>query len=185
MQQFREGMIVNRFATKKLTANKIVLNGLMIAMTFLATYFTHIPTPVPGGYFNLGDAVILTAAVLMGKTSGVVVGAIGSCLADVAYGAFIFAPVTFVVKGLEGLAAGVIARKSIAAAAGLGSVVMIAGYFLAEALILGLIDNAFGFAAAYAELFPNLLQGAISAVVAYILSALISKHKLINYSGGN
>ncbi len=176
---------------KKKSTKWIVINGLMIAMTFLATYFTHIPTPLPGGYFNLGDAVIMATAIVLGRTSGFLAGSIGSCLADLAFGAFIFAPITFVVKGIEGLVTGSIAgsqpdalfveganrtysvKRIIAVIA--GAIVMITGYFLAEAYILGLIDSSFGIAAAVGELVPNLLQGGISAVVAYILAAMLSK----------
>ena len=173
-------------ASNRGSINWIVTSALLIAMTFLATYFTHIPTPLPGGYFNLGDSVILATAILLGRTSGFLVGSIGSCLADIAFGAFIFAPVTFVVKGLEGLVAGVIAHsgsrhreggisvKRILAVAA-GAVVMVGGYFLSEAYILGMIDNSFGIAAAVTELLPNLVQGSISAVVAYILAAILEK----------
>lgn len=177
------GKSMKRFALGKFSINRIAINGLMIAMVFLATYFTHIPTPIPGGYFNLGDVVIMTAAIIFGKTSGLLAGAIGSCLADIALGSFIFAPVTFVVKGLEGLTAGAVARKSSGVAVVLGSAVMVAGYFTAEACVLGLIDSTFGYAAAVAELVPNLVQGIASSIVAYLLSALLSKYKLMNSSG--
>ena len=53
------------------TLKKLIMIGLMIALVFLATYFTRIPTMVlPGGYFNLGDAVIILASVLLGPAGG-------------------------------------------------------------------------------------------------------------------
>jgi len=54
---------------------KIAVNGMMIALVFLATYVTKIPTAV--GPFNLGDSVIIIAAVLLGRKSGFLAGAIG------------------------------------------------------------------------------------------------------------
>ena len=58
------------------TLKKLIMNGLMIALVFLATYFTRIPTMIlPGGYFNLGDAVIILAAFLLGPTGGSIAGA--------------------------------------------------------------------------------------------------------------
>jgi uncharacterized membrane protein len=105
-----------------------------------------------------------------------------------AFGAFIFAPVTFVVKGLEGLVAASIAhgqrgsagsagtlsiRKVVAVIA--GAIVMVGGYFLAEGFVLGLLDPSFGLVAAAGELVPNLLQGGISAVVGYMLATIIEK----------
>jgi uncharacterized membrane protein len=157
---------------------KIVLTGLMIALTFLTTYVTRIPGPVPPGYINFGDVVILLAALLIGRDQGMIAGAVGSAIADIAVGGFIFAPITLVVKGLEGYVAGLIAEqagfekksevKNIAALIA-GSLIMVAGYFLAELYILRIFDSSFGFAAAYSELPLNLIQGGVSSVVAYVL----------------
>ena len=99
------------------TLKKLIMNGLMTALVFLATYFTRIPTMIlPGGYFNLGDAVIILASVLLGPAGGLAAGAVGSALADIAAAALLFAPITFVVKGLEGLAVGLLLRRSAKAA---------------------------------------------------------------------
>jgi uncharacterized membrane protein len=181
-------------------ARKLALNGLFITLVFLATYFTRIPTPLPGGYVNLGDAVIMLAAACLGPAGGLTAGAAGSAIADLAAGAFLFAPVTFLVKGLEGLAVGIIITRKHTASPGAsgrqcntgvpahcrlvlavaaGAVIMIAGYFLAEAFILGMFDEAFGLAAAASEFLPNLLQGASSAILGYILVVILSKQKNI------
>lgn len=167
------------------SAKKLVLNGLMIALVFLATYFTRIPTPLPGGYFNLGDAVIMLASVLLGPIGGLTAGAAGSALADLAAGALLFVPVTFVVKGVEGLAVGLMTariRKTgtmehnrMIAAVSVGAVIMILGYFLAEAFLLGLFNEAFGLTAAVAEILPNAVQGILSAVLGYLLALILVK----------
>lgn len=93
------------------SVRKLAMNGLMIALVFLATYFTRIPTLLPGGYFNLGDAVIMMAAAFLGPIGGLIAGGIGSAFADLAAGAFIFAPITLVVKGIEGLVVGLLAAN--------------------------------------------------------------------------
>lgn len=187
---------------KRDPVKKLVLNSLMIALVFLATYFTRIPTPLPGGYFNLGDSVIMLAAVFLGPIGGIAAGAAGSCLADLAAGAFLFAPVTFVVKGVEGLAVGLLAagyrkaqgrartvgsgkvislrnsaqsRLALLLAVVVGAAVMVAGYFLAEAFLLGAFDKAFGLTAAVTELLPNGIQGLLSAALGYILILLLAK----------
>ncbi len=96
----------------KISTKKIVLNGVMVALVFLTTIFTRIPGPVPPGYINFGDTVIIIAAILLGKNSGFIVGAFGPALADaIAPGGMIFAPVTFIVKGLEGYLVGKIAES--------------------------------------------------------------------------
>lgn len=155
----------------KISTKKIALNGVMIALVFLGTYFTRIPTPLPGGYFNLGDAVIIVAAIILGRTSGLVSGAIGSCLADIAFGSFLFAPITLIVKGLEGFVVGWLASigRNEAKTSGAirvisviaGAAIMVFGYFFAEAFILGFADKAFGLTAAVAELVPNSIQGGL------------------------
>jgi len=168
----------------KTHTKRIAINGAMIAMVFLATYFTKIPIPATQGYFNLGDTVIMVAAMLLGRGSGLLAGALGSLLADVVGGFFIFAPLTFVVKGLEGFIVGSFASlkgswksgwlgKALAVIA--GALTMVAGYFIGEAYILSIFDKAFGYTVAVVALPVNLLQGGISALIAYMLSAILRK----------
>lgn len=181
---------------KNYSVKKLVLSGLMIALVFLATYFTRIPTPLPGGYFNLGDAVIMLAAAFLGPLGGLAAGAIGSSLADLAAGALLFAPITLVVKGVEGLIVGLLAVKywqtrkkrqttsahfSLILAVAVGAVIMVAGYFFAEAFLLSIFDEAFGWTAAITELLPNFIQGGLSAVLGYILILLLSKMDINKY----
>jgi uncharacterized membrane protein len=175
---------------KKNTTKKIVLNGMMIALVFLATYFTKIPIPATQGYFNLGDTIIMVTAILLGGKSGMLVGSIGSLIADIAGGYYLFAPLTFIVKGLEGYVVGMIAshkeyektveyRKILAVI--IGAIVMTAGYFIGEAYFLGFFDSTFGLTAAVVELPLNLIQGGISAGVGYVLAAIIEKIGIIKY----
>jgi uncharacterized membrane protein len=175
---------------KKVSTKKVVLNGMMIALVFLATYFTKIPIPATQGYFNLGDTVIMVAAVLLGKKSGMVVGAVGSLIADIAGGYYLFAPLTLLVKGFEGYTVGIIAahaegekageaRKILAVA--VGAVVMAFGYFIGEAYFLGIFDSTFGLTAAVTELPLNLIQGGISAAVGYVLSVVLEKTDAAKY----
>jgi len=171
------------------STKRIVLNSVAIALVFLATTFTRIPGPVPPGYINFGDAVIMITAILLGKRSGFIAGAFGSALADViAPGGVIFAPFTFIVKGLEGYVIGKIIhdrkqekdlsknrelRKIVGLIA--GALVMVAGYFIAEMTVLKIFDPAFGYAAAIAELPFNLIQGGVSVVIGYLLTAILQK----------
>ncbi|HEX2944780.1 MAG TPA: ECF transporter S component [Clostridia bacterium] len=170
---------------------KLVLGGLFIALVFLATYFTRIPTPLPGGYFTLGDAVIMLAAVFIGPFGGMIAGGIGSAFADMAASALIFAPITLVVKGIEGLAVGLIAAKyrknyletgrtspfnfNLILALVIGALIMVAGYFSGEAFILSIFDRSFGLAAAATEIPSNLVQGGLSAILGYVLVLLLNR----------
>jgi uncharacterized membrane protein len=167
-------------------ARRIAITGILTAMTVVATLFTKIPTPLIHGYFNLGDTVVLIAGVLFGRFTGAFAGAIGSFAADLIAGAYIFAPITLIVKGLEGFIAGAanlagrrIGRDHNPAAKKrgnhiiiisllAGAIVMVGGYFIAEAAILSLFDSAFGLGAAFIELPFNLVQGGVSVVLARV-----------------
>ena len=175
---------------QSLSTKKIVLNGLMIAVVFLTTYFTRFPGPIPPGYINLGDAAIIITALLLGRKSGFIAGAIGSCLADIVAGAFIFAPATLIIKGIEGYLIGRIADfeggrqpgepKRITAVI-IGAAVMVVGYFAAEAVVLGLFDSTLGLMAAITELPLNLVQGGVSAIIGYAISVFLIKSKVHRY----
>lgn len=170
----------------KITTRKLVLNALMIALVFIITYlpFLHIPSPIAQGYFNIGDAAIMVAALMLGKRSGFLAGAFGSALADLLYGAFIFVPITFIVKGLEGYITGAIAarknddtpghgRKVLAVL--VGALVMAAGYFIFESIVIRQLDKTLAMTAIIAELPGNLVQGIVSAIVAYVFVAVLEK----------
>lgn len=168
----------------KISTKKIALNGLMIALVFLGTYLTRIPGPVPPGYINFGDAIIMIAAILLGRNTGLVAGSIGSAIADIVSGGMIFAPFTFIIKGVEGFVIGLIvtnagedrkgeALKIIAVI--IGSGIMVAGYFFAELTALQIFDKTFGYTAAITELPLNLIQGGISIIIGYALTSVLTR----------
>lgn len=148
-----------------------------ITLSFLGTTVIRIPIPASGGYFNLGDTFVMAAALLYGPWVGGAVGLVGPALADaVGFPQFILA--TGVVKGIEGLLIGILswkmastARVILALAAGIA--VLVGGYFIFEAYIYPLLARSIPFfgvtdrAAALAEIVPNLLQGVLSAVIAF------------------
>ncbi len=74
----------------------------LIVIVLVVTKVIIIPIP-GGGYFNLGDAVVVFAGLYGGRKAGLLAGGIGSALADLLSGPYmVWAPVTFVAKGLEG-----------------------------------------------------------------------------------
>ena len=126
---------------------------------------TFISVPLPIGYFNLGDIVILVAAYIIGFPAAIA-AAVGAALADVLMGYTIYAPATAIIKGLcvviacaillitkklvsnRGL---FIARYVIAALA--AETFMVLGYLFFEAVIL-----SYG-TAALASIPGNCIQG--------------------------
>jgi len=147
-------------------------------LAFIGTLVIRIPIPVTGGYFNLGDTFVMAAGLLYGPLVGCLVGMIGPAAADaVGFPQFILA--TAAVKGLEGLAVGLIGWKTTSrglrqiVALTVGIAILVAGYYIFEALIYPAIATTVPFfgvtdaKAALAEIPPNLLQGILSALVAY------------------
>jgi uncharacterized membrane protein len=162
---------------------KLLVNvGIVAAfatLAFIGTLVIRIPIPATGGYFNLGDTFVMIAALLYGPIIGGLVGLIGPALADaVGYPQFILA--TAIVKGLEGLLVGLIGGRSsgtsmLKPVVGLivGIAVIVIGYFIFEASIYPWLGKTIPFfkvttvEAAIGELFPNFLQGTISALIAF------------------
>lgn len=152
--------------------------AVMIALTTVMTMVVHIPTPATKGYLNLGDMVVFLAAIIFGKSGGFVVGGLGSALADMLLGYTHYAPITFVVKGLEGFFAGALLETKIGqkvpiVPTAIGGVWMAFGYYIAEIFM-------YGREAALAGVPGNIVQGLLGAVVAVVLSVALKKTKAFN-----
>lgn len=142
--------------------NVIAMSAVFAAATTIATMFVAIPVGI--GFLNFGEIVIYTAAFLFGGVIGGLAGGVGAAAADVLLGFAMFAPITFVVKGLEGFVVGQLSgtstrSKVIAVAA--GAPFMIVGYFLAVAYLEGIP------AAVAQELPIDILQAVVGFAVAY------------------
>jgi len=145
------------------------LTRLALLLTVVATMAIRIPAPRTGGYINLGDSVIYVTALLFGPPEGLVVGGVGSALADLLGGYAVFAPFTLIIKGAEGFVVGSLARPgfrgqappsrmnvaSAVLAICAGGALMVAGYFIAEAYVLRLRIGA-----AATEVPGNIFQSA-------------------------
>ena len=168
--------------SEKNEAKLLVRVGIIAAfatLAFIGTIILRIPIPATGGYFNLGDTFVMIAGLLYGPVVGGLVGLIGPAAADaVGYPPYILA--TAIVKGLEGLAVGFIGGGRRSASIGktmtallTGIIIIAVGYYIFEAVIYPLLAKSVPFfgvtdsKAALAEIVPNLLQGAISAVIAF------------------
>lgn len=156
----------------------IVYTAMAIAMVTLSTLSIRIPTIK--GYVNFGDIMIFVSAALIGKRTGFLAGGIGSALADIIGGYFIYAPGTFIIKGIEGLICGFIIRHndegklnipSLILACVLSAAWMVFGYFAYEYAI-------FGMATALPSIPSNILQGGVSAVAVIPIVLALKKTKL-------
>jgi len=148
------------------------LLSVMTALVFVATMIVRIPNWM-GGYFNFGDVMIFISALTFGPITGGFAGGVGSAIADV-IGFPIFAIPTLVIKGIEGLLAGLITnRKNIyrdVFAVVVAGVEMVLGYFLVEYYALG-----WTFEMALAEIPINVGQIVIGGVIGIPAAFIIRK----------
>ena len=152
-------------------ARDAALTAVMTAATAALTMVISIPFPLTRGYFNLGDAMVMLSGLLFGSRLGGFAGGVGSALADVLSGYPYYAPLTLLVKGIEGFLTGFIGcgKKFSMKAAGVtaGAIAMLVGYFSVETPL-------YGFGAAFAELTTiNSIQVVAGAVLSITLAQII------------
>ena len=90
---------------------KIVMTALFAALACVATMSIRIPTPGTSGYIHPGDAIVILSGIILGPAYGFLAAGIGSCMADLLGGYFIYVPITFAVKGLVALFAALAYKK--------------------------------------------------------------------------
>ncbi len=161
----------------------IALLAIFTALTTVATIVIVIPFPYTGGYFNLGDALVMISGILLGPLGGFIAGGLGSALGDVALGYAAFAPLTFVVKGTEGFLVGLATRYCQRAVritmwdiigVAMGALAMLLGYFLGEVYILQITWEQ-----AFLELITiNTLQVIAGGVVSLAVGPIARRYLL-------
>ena len=152
------------------TPLKLAMASLFAALVCVATLTLVISIPATTGYFNVGETVIYTAALLFGPLVGGIAGGAGAAIADM-IGFAQFAPGTLIIKGLEGAIVGFLNKKlqqrtrsftlSATIAVIIGGLEMVAGYFIYEQLALG-----YPFAVALVEVPFNIVQMLVGLAVA-------------------
>ena len=79
--------------------SRLVYTALFTALTTVATLVIQVPSPM-SGYVNLGDAMVLLSAWILGPVYGTAAAGIGSMLADLLSGYAYYAPGTLIIKCL-------------------------------------------------------------------------------------
>lgn len=165
--------------TQNNTDNRLktmITAALFAALACGATMSIRIPTPGTGGYIHPGDAIVILSGIVLGPGWGFLAGGIGSALADLLGGYFIYVPITFMIKGLVALTCGIIYRRikktpgtryAAVILGGISDIVLVAGgYFLCEAPM-------YGAAGAAASIPANLIQGTGGLVIACLLYPIV------------
>ena len=166
----------SKFSTKDL-----VETALLTALVFVATAFINIKLPIlsSGGLVHLGNVMLFASAILFGKKKGAIAGAVGMALFDLSSGWALWAPFTFVIRGVMGYLVGAIAYSkdrngdnfliNILAVV-LSGIWMIIGYYITEVILYG------NLVAPIASIPGNITQLVVGLVLGLPLAKILKRY---------
>lgn len=151
----------------------------MAALCCVATMIVKIPSPLKG-YVNLGDCIVLLSGWILSPAYAFLAAGLGSALADVFSGYIIYAPATFVIKGLMAIIVfycfkilhnklGNLTSRIICGV--LAEIMMILGYFVFEGFL-------YGFAPSIVNIPANAVQGVAGIIIGIIFIKILEKSKI-------
>lgn len=162
---------------EKNSTRKLVLAALFAALTCVATMSIRIPIYGTQGYIHPGDALVILCGVFLDPVSALLAAGIGSAMADLLGGYFIYVPITFAIKGLIAFCGsqfwhshlGALHPQAAVAFCGVIDIVFVAsGYCLCEIFLYGL-------PAAITSVPSNIVQGISGLIIASVLYPLLHK----------
>ena len=161
------------YEESKFETKDFVICGILMALTTVMTMIVQIPVVGAHGYVNMGDTVVLFSGLYLGKKHGAVIGGVGSALADLISGYGVYAPLTFITKGLEGFVCGLIAekvagKKGDTIAAVVGGIIMVSGYFIGEIFMFNLKTSI-------AAVLANTMQALFGIITALAIFAGVKR----------
>ena len=128
-----------------MSTKKICLTAVFTALIFIVTRFIQIPIPL--GYFNVGNCIILLFCFLVPSPYGIIAGSIGSALADLLSFPVWTIP-TLIIKALLPLVFYILARiirkegnLKYFIAGGIAMLIPFLGYTFIGALIYGSLQT--------------------------------------------
>lgn len=172
--------LLNR-ETDRGNARLLALTGLFAALGCVGTMVLQIPSPT-GGYMNLGDAVVILGAWLLGPVYGAVAGGVGPALADLLSGYGVYVPATLVIKALMALTAAwlyrALGKRGLLLSALAAEVPMVLGYWLFDGALAALSGGgALGLClvGSAAGIPSNLVQAAFGAAASTLLALALRR----------
>ncbi|MDK2827840.1 MAG: hypothetical protein PWP67_639 [Clostridium butyricum] len=175
---FMEANKVNsKFKTKDL-----VETALLTALVFVATSFINIRLPIlsSGGLVHLGNVFLFATAIIFGKKKGAIAGAVGMAIFDLSSGWALWAPFTFIVRGIMGYIVGSIAYSNNKngdsflfniLAIFVSGIWMIIGYYITEVILYG------NLLAPVASIPGNITQLVVGLVLGLPLAKILKRYK--------
>ena len=166
--------------TEQNKTQKMAISAMLTALICVTTMLITIPSPLKG-YLNLGDGVVLLAGWLLPPGYGFLAAGLGSALADVFSGYVMYAPATFVIKGLMALVA-CYGHKALVKSGNtfvshlipgfLSEVVMVLGYYIFEGFLYGFVPSMVNIPA-------NSVQGMAGLILGCVLIQFLGKYKIM------
>ncbi|MBQ7876325.1 MAG: ECF transporter S component [Clostridia bacterium] len=161
----------------KTSVQKTVFASLLAALVCVATMIIKLPSPL-GGYMNLGDCVVLLSGWMLTPFYGFLAAGIGSLLADIFSGFILYAPITFLTKGLMAICAHFVFKltekrmgnfPSRILSGTFSEIIMISSYYIFEGFL-------YGFIPALSNMPANIIQGVFGLILGIILIKIFEKH---------
>ncbi|MGL5717683.1 MAG: ECF transporter S component [Paraclostridium sp.] len=167
--------------SKSFKTRDIVETGLLIALVFIATRFINIRLPIAstGGLVHLGNTMLFISAIVFGKKKGAIAGAFGMALFDLLSEWAIWAPFTFIVRGVMGYIIGSIAWSNDkkgnnvtinVVAIIISGIWMIFGYYITEMILYG------NHIKAIASIPGNITQIAIGLIIGLPIAKILKRY---------
>ena len=119
---------------------KMAVSAIFTSLVFASTVVFSSYVPQTTGFFNIGETMVYTTAILFGPLIGGFAGGVGSMLADLFLGYPQFALATLIIKGCEGSIVGFLSRKK----PKLGSKIQWKAFTFISGLVAGLLLGGIG-----------------------------------------
>ncbi len=163
----------------KTKTQRIVVSAMLAALICVATMVIKLPSPLKG-YINLGDCIVLLAGWILSPLYGFLAAGIGSALADVILGYAVYAPATFLIKGLMALAA-YFGFKVVSKKLGISAGRIVSGIAAELLMVLGYLvfeSALYGFMPSLVNVPANAVQGAAGLLFGMVLIKVFEKNKI-------
>ena len=122
------------------TTLRLTMTIIFTSLVCVATMVFSVYVPHTRGFFNIGETMVYTTAVLFGPLIGAFAGGVGSMAADLFLGYWYYAPATLIIKACEGGIVGALSRKKVK----FGSKLQWNAFTLGVGLISGFLLGAIG-----------------------------------------
>ncbi len=172
---------------QKISTRRIVMTGLMAALVFIGSYLRiRVPADIVGtSSFHLGNIFCALSGILLGPWFGGLAAGIGSALFDILDPIYISECwITFLTKGLYGLAAGLVVgrawgygRALLASVTGAVTyaLVYLAKNFFYNGLLLHSLTVEASLLAVVSKLPATIFNAAVAIICAPLLAVTIRK----------